>query len=132
MEDLNQIKVFTLQEAEALLPSLSALLIQIKTLRGQIQKLEVEIDLEEMVQEGEDSSRLDARVEDYNSRVAEFYALVDKVHEPGCFLKDADLGLIDFYSMRDGKVVYLCWKLGESRITFWHDVHSGFGSRQPL
>jgi len=132
MEDLNQIKVFTLQEAEALLPSLSALLIEAKALRDQIQKLEVEIDLEELVQEGESSGRLDSRMEEYNARVAEFYDRVEQIHEPGCLLKDVEMGLIDFYSMRDGKVVYLCWKLGESRIGFWHSISSGFSSRESL
>lgn len=133
MEDLNEIKVFTLAEAEALLPSLSALLIEAKSSREQIQKLEVEIDLEEIVQEGEaPSSRLEERIEDYNHKVADFYDLIDKIHEPGCFLKDVEMGLIDFYSMREGKVVYLCWKLGEPRITFWHEITSGFGSRKAL
>jgi len=132
MEDLNQIKVFTLQEAEALLPSLSALLIEAQAARDRIQKLEVEIDLEEIVQDGESSDRLDARLEEYNHQVAEFYDLIDKIHEPGCLLKDVEMGLIDFYSMRAGQVVYLCWKLGEPRIRFWHEITSGFGSRQPL
>jgi len=132
MEDLNQIKVFTLQEAEALLPSLSALLIEAKEARREIQKMEVEIDLEEIVHEGESSSRVDARMEEYNRQVAEFYDLIDKIHEPGCYLKDVEMGLIDFYSLRDGKVVYLCWKFGEPRITHWHDVNSGFSSREPL
>ena len=132
MEDLNQIKIFTLPEAEALLPSLTALLIEAKTARDLIQKLEVEIDLEEIVQEGESSTRLDARIEEYNQRIAEFYDLVDEIHEPGCMLKDVETGLIDFYSMRGGQVVYLCWKLGEPRISFWHEITSGFGSRKLL
>lgn len=132
MEDLNQIKVFTLEEAEALLPDLTQMLLQLRQLNEEMHKLEVEIDLEEIVQEGEDSSRLDSRIQDYNSRITQLYALVDQIQEPGCFLKDADLGLIDFYSLRDGKVVYLCWKLGEERITHWHEVGKGFTSRQPI
>ena len=132
MEDLNQVKIFTLEEAESLLPSLSALIIEARVSREQIQKMEVEIDLEEIVQEAGASDRLDARMEAYNNQVAEFYDLIDKIHEPGCFLKDVEMGLIDFYSMREGKVVYLCWKFGEPNITFWHEVTQGFGSRKVL
>lgn len=50
----------------------------------------------------------------------------------GCELKDPETGLIDFLSLRDGQEVYLCWKLGEQRIEFWHYLHTGFAGRQPL
>ncbi len=132
MGDLNQIKVFTREEAEALLPMLTDFLNRARAVRDEIQKLEIEIDLEELVQEEGQPSRLDARVEDYNHKIADFYSLIEKIHEPGCFLKDAGLGLIDFYSMREGKVVYLCWKQGEEHIRFWHEVGQGFSSREAL
>ncbi len=50
----------------------------------------------------------------------------------GCELKDPDIGLIDFLSMRNGREIYLCWMLGEERINFWHYLHTGFAGRQPL
>lgn len=51
----------------------------------------------------------------------------------GIQLKDYDHGLIDFPSMRDGRVVLLCWKADEGdNIEWWHDVEAGFGGRQPL
>jgi hypothetical protein len=50
----------------------------------------------------------------------------------GCELKDPDTGLIDFLSLRNGQAVYLCWRLGEERIAFWHHLHTGFAGRQPL
>ena len=129
MEDL---KVFTLEEAEALLPHLTVLLAGLRAARGEIQRLEVEIDLQELLEEDSKRARLDAMVENYNLKVAQFYQLIDKIHELGCFLKDAQMGLIDFYSMREGKVVYLCLKLGEERIRFWHEVGQGFGAREAL
>ena len=132
MGDLNEIKVFTLEEAEALLPWLTDLLNQLRAARGEIQKMEVEIDLEELLQEDGDSSRVDERVEEYNRKVAGFYQLIDQIQEPGCLLKDVELGLMDFYSMREGKIVYLCWKLGEDRIRFWHEVNKGFSAREGI
>ena len=132
MEDLNQIKIFTLPEAEALLPSLSSLLIEAKAARDALQKLEVEIDLEEILQEGQPSEQLTRRVEEYNNQVASFYDLIDQIHEPGCLLKDVELGLIDFYSKREGQLILLCWKLGEAGISYWHPVDKGFSQRERL
>jgi hypothetical protein len=47
-------------------------------------------------------------------------------------LRDADTGLIDFPSRREGRPVYLCWRPDEDRIGFWHEVDTGFGGRRPL
>lgn len=52
--------------------------------------------------------------------------------ELGIELKDHRAGLIDFRTRRDGRTVYLCWKLGEGDIAYWHDLDTGFAGRQPL
>ena len=54
------------------------------------------------------------------------------IHELGVVVKDIDLGLCDFPHVRDGRVVYLCWKLGEKEIRFWHEVTTGYKDRCPL
>ena len=50
----------------------------------------------------------------------------------GCEVKDVQTGLVDFRAMRDGRAVYLCWRLGEEDIAFWHELDAGFAGRQPL
>jgi hypothetical protein len=50
----------------------------------------------------------------------------------GVHIKDIDRGLCDFPYMRNGRVVYLCWQLGEDAIAFWHDIEAGFAGREPL
>jgi hypothetical protein len=55
-----------------------------------------------------------------------------RIEEWGIVVRDLDEGLCDFPYERDGRVVYLCWRLGEERIAWWHDVHAGFAGRQPL
>jgi hypothetical protein len=50
----------------------------------------------------------------------------------GVALKDAQTGLIDFYSYRDGELVELCWRLGEEAIENWHRIGEGFAGRRPL
>jgi hypothetical protein len=47
-------------------------------------------------------------------------------------LRDADRGLVDFPSMRDGREIYLCWQQGEEDIAFWHDPDAGFAGRRPI
>jgi hypothetical protein len=58
--------------------------------------------------------------------------LVRQIQAMGVELKDVNLGLLDFPSLRDGRLVYLCWKYGEDEIRFWHEIDAGFGGRQPL
>jgi hypothetical protein len=57
---------------------------------------------------------------------------IDRIHEFGCVVKDLDIGLIDFPTRWKGAEVYLCWKLGESGIRFWHGVDEGFRGRKPI
>jgi hypothetical protein len=57
---------------------------------------------------------------------------VDELSEIGCELKDYQTGLIDFVGRHEGRDVYLCWKLGEERIAYWHELDSGFAGRQPV
>ncbi len=47
-------------------------------------------------------------------------------------LKGFEVGLVDFYSLREDRPIFLCWKLGEERITHWHETDSGFAGRQPI
>jgi hypothetical protein len=57
---------------------------------------------------------------------------VERVHEFGCLVKDLDIGLIDFPTLFRGVEVYLCWKLGEPGIAWWHGVEEGFPGRKPI
>lgn len=50
----------------------------------------------------------------------------------GIEVKNIEWGLIDFLAERDGRLVYLCWKLGEGRIEYWHDIDAGFAGRQRI
>jgi hypothetical protein len=50
----------------------------------------------------------------------------------GCVFKGFEAGLVDFYSLRENRSIFLCWKLGEPRITHWHEIDAGFAGRQPV
>jgi hypothetical protein len=57
---------------------------------------------------------------------------IEQIQEVGCVLKDLDEGLVDFPAMVDGREIYLCWKLGEEHIGYWHGLDEGFAGRKPL
>ena len=59
-------------------------------------------------------------------------ACVDRLEELGVVLKDLDLGLLDFPSVRDGEDVLLCWQVGEEAVTSWHGLEEGFAGRKPI
>ena len=57
---------------------------------------------------------------------------VERLSGEGIVLRDVETGLVDFPATREGRLVYLCWRLGEDSVRFWHDVEAGFGGRRPL
>ena len=57
---------------------------------------------------------------------------IESIHESGCVIKDLDIGLLDFPTLFRGEEVYLCWKLGEPKITHWHGLEEGFAGRKPI
>jgi hypothetical protein len=68
-----------------------------------------------------------------SSSVAEaVHDAVEELHALGVILRDVEHGIVDFPHLRDGREVFLCWKLGEERISYWHELDSGFNARKPL
>jgi hypothetical protein len=65
-------------------------------------------------------------------QVQEIQNRIEQLAQMGVEVKGIDEGLVDFPSMRDGRVVYLCWRVGEPDILYWHEVQAGFRGRQPL
>ncbi len=59
-------------------------------------------------------------------------AALARIEATGCVVKDLDVGLLDFPALVDNEEVYLCWKLGEERIRFWHRQDEGFAGRKPI
>jgi len=57
---------------------------------------------------------------------------LSEIEEVGCHVKDLKLGLIDFPFDHEGRRVFLCWKLGEDKIKYWHDAHAGFTGRKHI
>ena len=68
---------------------------------------------------------LEELVEKYNRRL-------DDLQRLGGMLKDLHEGLVDFYGLKDGRLIFLCWKIGEPSVRFWHEINAGAVGRRPV
>jgi hypothetical protein len=129
-------KYFTLDEATALLPTIRPILEQIINLRARLERTERDlVSLHWKARTNGHANHTGSFGEGQEARsalMAEINAELLKIQEMGVELKDPALGLIDFPSWREGRVVYLCWRLGETAIEYWHETDTGFAGRQPL
>jgi hypothetical protein len=133
----DDIKTFTLDEAQALLPVLETLLKRAiegkkaaESIEGNMQDLARKIFLSggllvDIARVRRQRATLETHLQAAKDSVAEIDAI-------GVQVKDLDTGLLDFPCEIDGDIVLLCWKLGESSIDFWHTVEDGFRGRQPI
>jgi hypothetical protein len=116
---------FTLAQANSALPLVKRIVADIVKAHGDAATAQAAL---EKIPAGK---RKHAQAE-LESRLEKLEDLVDELTEVGCELKDYRLGLIDFVGRHRGRDVYLCWKLGEEAIGYWHELGSGFGGRQPV
>jgi hypothetical protein len=130
-------RYFTLQQAERLLPEVESSIRDAISYKAEYQQAEEEWQnfLSRVTMQGGmlvDHSKL---MEPRRRRESSAHGLketLDKIQEYGCVVKDLDVGLIDFPTLFHGEEVYLCWKLGESGIRFWHGVQEGFRGRKAI
>lgn len=129
-------KSFTVSEAEALLPALRPLLEELRRHKETVDKLQEQISgaAEKSAGNGHtpgaaDSGALREQAEEIANEAA---ALIQRISDYGCELKDIDQGLLDFPAEYQGRSIYLCWRLGEERIEWCHDIDSGFAGRRSL
>jgi hypothetical protein len=128
-EEEEEIRIFTLGEARALIPTLRRLLARMTRARDQLLDLQVEIDLaRENAQYGGGS----VAGPTYLTHLLAFTEAIQEVQELGVLVKDFRRALVDFPYEHEGRVVYLCWNPEEEEITWWHETDAGFAGRQPL
>jgi hypothetical protein len=130
-------KTFSLDEAQSLLPVLESLLK--RAIEGKKFAEEKEAKLQELRQRiflsggmqvnVLSATRQRAEVDRFVQQAKDAVAEIDAI---GVQVKDLDTGLLDFPFVINGEIVLLCWKMGESRIDYWHTVDAGFRGRQPL
>ena len=119
-------RTFDPGQAEAALPMLRELLPRVRDARRALV---------------EASDRITAAIEadgggvsgsDWFTAQEQLRADLTTLAEEGILLRDPEMGLVDFPAERDGRRVFLCWRLGEASVAWFHEEHAGFSRRQPL
>jgi hypothetical protein len=130
-------KYFNRQEAEHLLPMLEPWLEEARRQKQKLDALKqgMSRNLSRIMVLGGSLppyGEISQQKTEHDKVAEELTETIKKIHETGCLVKDLDVGLVDFPCLMEGEEVYLCWKLGEGRIEFWHGVDEGFAGRKPL
>jgi hypothetical protein len=130
-------KLFSLDEAQALVPVLESLLN--RAIEGKQAAEQINEEMQRLTQRIFLTGGMHVDVGKVGRRKAEMEAHVQRARDAvqeidaiGVQVKDLDIGLLDFPCKVDEQVVLLCWKMGEPRITHWHTVEAGFQGRKPL
>ncbi len=130
-------KLFTIEEAEALLPELDRVLREMMALRAECELIEREgrERVNRITASGgsfvDHTPFLEAR-NGLASSAARLQSLMSVIEGHGVLLKDLERGLLDFPALYHGERVLLCWMLGEPKIDHWHRVEDGFRGRRPV
>lgn len=133
----NEPRIFTLSEAERTRRELEPELICAMETRRKMSAVEQDLSAVAariMMQGGmivpyEKLARMRAEHDNLTETVR---SALERIHSTGCIVKDLDVGLLDFPALIGNEEVYLCWRLGEDRIRFYHRQDEGFAGRKPL
>lgn len=113
------------EEASARLPVVRAAVLELQALRDRLRSVQAALEASSPEERGTLEREAEALLEDMAQAVR-------RIEEAGGELKDLDLGLVDFLTLRGGEPVYYCWRLGEPQIRYWHGLEEGYAGRKPI
>jgi hypothetical protein len=126
-------RLFTHEEATALLPELRPRLHNLAAMKRRLDDVQREFNaIQQHARSNGHATRAQELSTELETLVHDLNASVAAIHALGIDVKDPDSGLVDFPSEREGRVVYLCWRMDEPAIVAWHELDGGFMGRQPL
>ena len=130
-------RLYTEAEARAILPTVIPVVEKLRTSFVELRALQAIIAAESRGASGDGNLLADPWAAQGGDNRAErlnrdLRSAAGQLGELGIEVKDPEKGLIDFYHRRDGRVVCLCYLLGEPELAFWHELQAGFAGRQPL
>ena len=126
-------RLFTVEEANASLPAVIPLLEEMRGARAELEGARRALGRLTPKMRSNGSATLATELEGrIDTLTRDIGAGLHRLSAMGVEVKDISRGLIDFPSLRDDRVVYLCWQLGEGEIEYWHEIEAGFAGRRPL
>lgn len=127
-------RIFTLREAEATLPLVRRIVTDLRRAHPRWQELvaRYEVLTGPLTANDQEPPELIAIREAVAKEAELINGYLQELEALGVHFKGFELGLVDFYALRDDHLVFLCWKPDEDHITHWHEVDAGFAGRQPV
>ena len=122
-------RYFTVEEANACIPELVDEISLLRAIRILIVGLQSEIS---PLVESASTNGGSKHTATILRETARFEEILERIAARGCHLKSLDPGLVDFPHLREGREVYLCWRINENKIHYWHEIEDGFEGRQRL
>lgn len=123
-------RYFTPQEANQVLPNVKDVVSRLMKTQFTLQILSnVQVSFQDEFLEMLHQTR---KFTHFHRLSYELFKDIDHLMSLGCIPQDIRIGLMDFYCLKDGQEVLLCWKAGEEGIDYWHDIESGFAGRRPI
>ena len=132
-----KLQLFTVEEANRLLVEIRPRFERLVEAKREFDRIRTRMDVLGLAtsgagQDNPDVIELRRHQERYNALAEMISNGVSAVHRRGCLIKDLDSGLLDFYALNGDRLVFLCWKLGETEVAHWHRLDAGFSDRQPI
>lgn len=129
-------RLYTVEEARALLPEVIEVVTELRDAFVELRALQATVEAEARGASGDGNLLADPWDSEGENRMEQLKRAIQRaaadLDRRGIEVKDPDRGLIDFFSERAGRVVYLCYLLGEPDLEYWHDLNTGFAGRQRL
>ena len=121
---------FTLEKAREIIPFIRPKIIQLIKLNKSLEVLDsIEIEYEDEFKTTIQDIKLNKK---FHNLSLEFYTLMEQIHKLGCYVKDLDKGLFDFYSFHENREILLCWRITEPTITYWHEIYNCYQERMSV
>jgi len=120
-------RIFSVEEANSLIPELTELLERLQRVHRSTAAVEGRA-LRRLASSNGSADAASAA----SAAGEEYLTALSAIESMGVVVRDPESGLVDFASSRDGNPIYLCWRLGEDRVGFWHPRDTGFAGREPL
>ncbi|MCA9647827.1 MAG: DUF2203 domain-containing protein [Polyangiaceae bacterium] len=133
-----QQRVFTVQEVDNLIPSLSSKVGDLLIARSEIERLVAELseqlgyEPKSLALDSSDSGSVASMKQDLRQRMSRYEAGWSEIEAMGAFVKDPRIGLLDFYGNIEGRLVWLCWRYGEDSLGYYHELNAGYAGRRTL
>ena len=132
-------KIYDIDEANVLIPTFEAAFEELDGIREELKVAKIKLNALEMIwgqalnsDENPDHQEGVSLLEEMKSLEEKFSAIINRLNAEGATVKDLDEGLVDLYHVREGLLVFLCWKRGEDEFGSWHHVDAGYDDRQEL